>query len=108
MLTVLGLFGKLTRPDFDPFHVIGREAMKESKFYQEIMEEGEIKADRKAVLRAIEVRFGKASAGEFKDELQTVEDANDLSELHRIAIKCRTIAGFRKLLARKLKSQPTS
>jgi hypothetical protein len=44
----------------------GREAMKESKFYQEIMEEGEINADRKAVLRALEVRFGRGPARRSK------------------------------------------
>jgi phosphate uptake regulator len=108
LLTVLALFGKLTRPNFDPLNVIGREAMKESKFYQDILDEGGANAFRIAVLEVLATRFGKASLNALKDSLQAVSDADDFPELLRGAARCRTIAGFRKLLARKVKSQPTS
>jgi hypothetical protein len=51
LLTVLGIFGKLAHPDIRPFDIIGRERMKESAFYKEIMDEGRMEA-RKEIGRA--------------------------------------------------------
>lgn len=107
LLTVLALFGKLTNPGFDALHVIGREAMRESKFFQEVEDLLRVEMRQQAVLEALEVRFGKIAASSSKEAIMTIQDADELSDLHRGAIKCRTLAGFRKLLDRKLKSQPS-
>jgi hypothetical protein len=104
LLTVLAIFSKLTNPKFDALHVIGREAMKESKFYQEIMEEGEVNARRADVLTVLNARFGKPNAVALKQELEYVQDSTVLSELLDRAVKCRSLEGFRRSLARKRKA----
>ena len=106
-MTVLALFSKLTNPEFDPLHVIGREAMKESKFYQEIMEEGGANAHRADVLTVLKARFGKPQANAaLKRNSHVLHDSTVLAELLDRAVKCRTLGGFRRLLTRKVKSQP--
>lgn len=111
LLTVLALFGKLTHPNFDPLHIIGREAMKESKFYQEILEEGRVEgreeAQRTAVLDALAARFGRTSTAPLNKQLRLVHAAADLSDLLRGAIKCRTLGEFRRLVAQTTKSKPS-
>ena len=82
--------------------------MKESKFYQEIQDESRVQTRQIDVLEALTVRFGKIAANPFKEAVLLIHDADDLAELHRSAIKCRALDGFRRLLARKVKSQPTS
>ena len=108
LLTVLGIFGKLTDRDFDPFHVIGREAMRESSFFQQVEDEMRAETQQQDVLEVLNARFGKEAAATFKEAVTTIHEAKDLSEVLRGAVKCRTVAGFRRLLARKLKSQLTS
>jgi hypothetical protein len=108
LLTVLGIFGRLSKPDFNPFHVIEREAMRESSFLQQIEDEIRTETRQQNVQHALEIRFGKAAAGKLKEELASIRDDHDLSDLLRGAIKCRTLAGFHRLLARKVKSQTAS
>jgi hypothetical protein len=67
-----------------------------------------VETARAFVLKVLEVRFGKDSVEPYKETIALVRDSDDLAELHSSAIKCRTLGGFRRLLARKLKSQPTS
>ena len=104
LLTVLALFGKLTHPGFDPIDIIGREAMRESPFYEQI--QNEIRQSN--VIEALEIRFGKVPAREFKNDIYSIHAADDLDELHRASIKLRTLAAFRKVLDPKLKSQPAN
>jgi len=106
LLAVLGIFGKLSSPGFDPFQVIAREAMRESAFLQQIEDEMRIATRQADILQALEIRFGKTPAATLKEALLTVQDDEELSELFRATIKSRTLAAFRKVLERKLKSQP--
>ena len=63
-LTLLGIFGQLAHPTLDVRQIIGVEKMKESKFYQEIMQEGEVvaigkgKRDDKGEVHALDVKLG--------------------------------------------------
>ena len=70
--------------------------MKESKVYQEIMQEGVVAARRADVAEAITVRFGAEVAAEFQGALQAVDDAERLSELHRLAIRSRKLSELRR------------
>lgn len=99
LLTTLSIFGKLAYPDLDVVQLIGREQMKESKFYQEVMAEGAVERARADVLENIDVRFGSEAAAEFKEALQGVADLSQLSQLHRLAIQCRRLAEFRRAIA---------
>jgi hypothetical protein len=94
LLTVLAIFGKLTHPGFNPLDIIGREAMRESPFYDQIQNE----VRQANIIEALEIRFGKIPAREFKKEIFAIEDTEVLSELLRVAIKARTISAFRKAL----------
>jgi hypothetical protein len=102
LLASLGFFGKLAYPLLDAFALIGRENMRESTFFQEILAEGRAEGDllrgRRDVLEALGVRFGTDAAAEFREVLDTITDAAQLSELLRTAIKCRGIGGFRRAL----------
>lgn len=93
LLTTLGIFGKLVYPNLDPFGLIGREHMKESKFYQEIMEEGRLETKRADI---IEGHFGSEVGAEFRKVLEDISDFRQLSELLRLAIRSRRPAAFRR------------
>jgi len=103
LLTTLCIFGKLANPAMDVFEVIEREAMKESKFYQEILEEGRregvVDSTRASVHQAIALRFGDKAAAEFQDRLRAILDPATLTQLHRLAIKSKRLADFRRALA---------
>ena len=98
LLTTLGIFGKLKDRSFDFQSVIGREQMRESPFYQEIMEEGAQNARREAVLEALKLRFGAKAAKEFEEAVNRLEHAEQLKELLKIAIKCKSVSQFRRAL----------
>ena len=100
LLTTLAIFGKLVQPGLDVIHLIGREAMKESKFFEEIeagaRAEGSQSMARDNILTIIEDRFGLASMAEFADSLQSIHDLRILNQLFRHAYKCGTIGSFRR------------
>ena len=73
--------------------------MRESSFYQEIMEEGSVMTGRFDILDVIEARFGKKEAAAFKKPLGTIEDPNKLRALHRLALRCTDLAELRKAIA---------
>ena len=98
LLTTLGIFGKLAYPGMDVFQMIGREQMKESKFYQEIMEEGALAKARADVIHALALRFGSENAAEFRELLEDIVDEHQLTELHGRAILCQDLEDFRQSL----------
>ena len=79
LLTTLGIFGNMRYPVLNALDLIGREHMRESPFYQEILAEGraegELRTRRTAVLEALETRFGAGVVAEFRDVLDTITDA---------------------------------
>ena len=91
LLTTLGIFSRLAYPNIEPYKLIGREKMRESSFYQEILEEGAatgaVNARRVDILDLIEARFGKKEAAAFKKPLRAIEDPNKLRAIHRLAFQ---------------------
>ena len=98
LLTTLGFFGRLASPHMEAFALIGRENMRESPFYQDILDEGRAEGERTAILETLGLRFGRAAAAEFQEGLNAITDLGKLTELVRTAVKCRGIGGFRRAL----------
>ncbi len=65
--------------------------MRESKAYQEIMEEGEANAHRRDVLDVAASRFGPRDATSLNEVLQSVLDIKKLQALHGLALRCLKI-----------------
>ena len=70
--------------------------MRESQFFEEVMGEGRIEQAREYVHEAIALRFGAEAAAEFRDALRNIADREQLSQLHRLAIKGRRLAELRR------------
>ncbi len=95
LLTSLAIFGRLAYPRIDVWQLIGREQMKESPLYQEIMEEGELKNSRANILVVLEVRFGADASARFEAALEAIDDLEVLSQLLRLAAGCSRLKEFR-------------
>jgi hypothetical protein len=69
--------------------------MKESKAYQEILEEGRnsglVEANRSAVIEVALVRFGQRGADSLKTALKSIDDPERLRALHKLALRCSRI-----------------
>jgi hypothetical protein len=98
LLTTLGIFGKLKNRGLDALSIIGREQMRESPLYQEIMEEGRQLNAREDVLQVLTLRFGAEAAKEFEDGVNRIDNLEQLKELHKIAVQSRRISQFRRAL----------
>lgn len=96
LLTTLAIFGRLVPSGVDVLELIGREHMKESPMYEEIMLEGRIETRRADILEAVQLRFGAKAAAEFEKGLRGVNDLETLSRLHRLAIQSRRVTEFRR------------
>src|SRR4051812_6534549 len=77
LLTTLGIFGKLRDRSLDVLSLIGRELMKDSPFYYDLLEEGEQTGQHKAILQVLQLRFGDEAVEEFTPAL------NDLTNLEQ-------------------------
>jgi hypothetical protein len=101
---VLGIFGRLAYPELDAFALIGREQMKESPAYQEIMDEGRVEQGRAYILNLLGARFGADAAEQVRTDVQTVEDLAGLERLHLLSALCSDLAAFREGLRREIPS----
>jgi hypothetical protein len=101
LLTTLGIFGRLKDRSLDVLSIIGREQMRESPFYQQLLEEGEQIRARKAVLQALRLRFGAEAATEFEEALEGIANLEQLEELHKFAIQSRRLSQFRRAFPQK-------
>jgi hypothetical protein len=79
--------------------ILGREQMKESPFYQEIVAEGRQLEARKVVLQLLGIRFGPDAVGEFEGIVNGIGDLEQLEELHRLAATSRRISQFRRAVS---------
>ncbi len=70
--------------------------MKESKFYQEILDEGRVQERRQALVDTLEERFGPPVAEEFAPRLQALADLQRLAWLQRLAVRCAGVEEFRR------------
>lgn len=98
LLSILGLFGRLAYPDLNPVALIGREHMRESPLYQEIMDEGSILTARRYILTIVAGRFGKRAANSVELAVNAVEDLPRLDQLVSVAVRCASIDAFREEL----------
>ena len=97
LLTTLGIFGKLRYPAIDVFHLIGRQEMKESRFFQEIQEEARVETARRYILDELEARFGSPGP-EVATALNAITDSERLNRLHQLALQCTGLKQFRDRL----------
>ena len=78
--------------------LIRSEQMSRSVIYDEIMEEGALKARRGYIVEALEERLG-AVPGDLSSRLESVTDGDELSRLFHLALRCRSIDEFLASLA---------
>jgi hypothetical protein len=98
LLTTLGIFGKLKNRNLDVLSLIGREQMRESPFYQQLVEEGEQVGVRKSILQVLTIRFGAEVAKEHEDAIHRLENLEQLAELLKVATKSRRASQFRRAM----------
>jgi hypothetical protein len=99
LLTTLGFFGRLAYRDLDVFGFIGRDQMKESSLYQEILDEGRLEARQADVLDNLEARFGSRAAAQFAEAVHGITELDRLKHLLRVAATCTTTEQFGEELA---------
>lgn len=98
LLTTLSIFGKLKDRTLDVLSIIGREHMRESQFYQEIIDEGKQMGVRQSILQVLKQRFGDEAVTEFEAAVNRLENLEQLDALLKVAIKSRRRSQFRKAL----------
>ena len=100
LLTTLCIFGKLAYPEINILQLIGREQMRESKFFEEVQAEGRMEgrvdARRDDILEALDVRFGPEVKKEFAPLLASITNFEQLGQFLRLAVKCRRVDELRK------------
>jgi hypothetical protein len=100
LLVILGFFGRMAYSGMDVVQLIGREQMKESPLYQEILaegrEEGRVETRRSAIQEVLEARFDSESITDIVEELTKISDLPRLAELLQLASRCRRLADFRR------------
>ncbi|HUG93494.1 MAG TPA: hypothetical protein VML55_21825 [Planctomycetaceae bacterium] len=69
--------------------------MKESPFFDELAAD----TRRIDIGEVLEARFGAEAAKELQPALQQISDLERLSELNRLAARCRRVSDFRRALA---------
>ena len=95
LLTTLAIFGKLAFPHIDAAGLIGKKPMKESKVILQFQEEARVEAQRKDTLQVLEIKFGARAVTEFASSLDSVNDSERLSHLHRLAVQASSLKQFR-------------
>ncbi len=80
--------------------------MKESSFYQEIMEEGRVEERQATIREALEDRFGMEEAANLDGFIRQITDISRLRELSRLTNRCRRLTEFRKEVEPKRRARP--
>jgi hypothetical protein len=101
LLTTLAIFGKLAYPQLDVLSLIGREQMKESKFFEEVLaegreeglqrgrEEGRQEGQRELLATLLQERFGRLSKP-VRQRLHSLS-GRDLAQLGRDLLKAQSL-----------------
>jgi len=97
-LTLLGIFGRLNYPRLDVLRIIGVEKMKESTFYQEIMQEGELAGRRADILQVLRARFRAEPPGGIASALDGMKQTKQLKTLLDLAATCTNLQDFQDAL----------
>lgn len=99
LLRALVIFGRLAYPDLPVPDLIGIANTNKIPPFPEFLAEGRVEGLRDALRETLGLRFGEEAAAEFEAALNAVTDPARLSELHRLAIRCRRITEFRRALS---------
>jgi hypothetical protein len=91
LLTTLAVFGKLAYPQLDVLHLIGRERMRESKFFEEVAEEVASETRREDIRRIATARFGPEGSADLEEKLLKISESKPLADLIELAAKCRNV-----------------
>jgi hypothetical protein len=94
LLSILGFFGRLAYPDLDPVQIIGRDKMKESPFFEQVMNYGRVENAQKYIIAFIEGRFGKAAAARIADAVHAIDNLPRLDALAMLAARCERAEEF--------------
>jgi len=97
-LMALGLFGRLNYPQLDVQRMIGVEKMRESKFYQEIMQEGELAGRRDDILQVLRTRFQSEPPAAIVAALDTLKKPKLLKRLLELALTSDSLQDFQTAL----------
>jgi hypothetical protein len=104
---LLSVFGEQAYPRLDVKKIIGRHLMEESRFIQSFIAEGEIRGERKTILKFLANRFGKTAVRQVADEVNAIEDSAHLDRLVQAAADSESLDQFRKALAAKKSRRST-
>ena len=74
--------------------MIRSDQMSRSVIFDEIVEEGAVKARRKDIIDVLAERLGAVSA-DIKAKLESIADQAELSRLLRLAVRCASMDDFR-------------
>ena len=85
-------------PDINLVNLIGRQQLRASPFYQQILNEGRVEAGRAHTLALLEARFGSDAAAQVAGAVKGVEDAGELDRLFNLALHCTGIEEVRQAL----------
>jgi hypothetical protein len=72
--------------------------MHDSAFIQQVAEEAKLELAREFVLDVLRVRFGEKAVADCQRVINSVQKLEQLTFLHRLAVKCRDVAEFRPRL----------
>ncbi len=72
--------------------------MRESPFYQELLQEGRNNARREDILLVLKLRFVREAAREFEEAVIVIENMEQLLALHALAVQSRRVSQFRRAL----------
>lgn len=98
--TMLALLAQLRYPTADVLGIIGKERMKESPLYDELLAEGCVAQCREDILQIVQLRFGERDAKQCRKLLNGVTDLGDLKELLKQAVVSKRLEQFRRALDR--------
>ncbi len=98
LLTILSIFGSLAYPNLDSVQIIGSEQMRESPFYQQIVQEGVVLKARADILAVLEERLGPEAATRVADTVNALTDVPLMDRLLRLTARCSSVEEFRRAL----------
>lgn len=94
--TILALLARIRYPDADVVGIIGKERMKESPLYDELLAEGGVAQCRDDIAQVVQLRFGDREARQCRKLLDGVAELDELRHLLREAVTSKRFEQFRR------------
>lgn len=96
--TLLALLTRLKYSEMDVVGVIGKERMKDSPLYEELLAEGGVVQCREDIAHIVQLRFGDREAKQCKKLLNGIADRDRLQEILGQAVTSKRFEQFRKVI----------